>query len=186
MQLATYASPEFAITLYWHPSPYIIKGAVMRVPLHHIVWCRTLNSSLCIAICPCVLLEICGRHMYHGCSIRACHVSPYHHGQHVLQCIVIAGELLLFIYGRVSHMGIFRNILLCRIGWANHVVYPWPKSRYSVRSKVFWRVRFFSKLADRFEPPCAGLVRGLVRGLCGQFGSNWPFMVSKRGQEQSA
>ena len=129
VQLATYASPEFAITLYWHPSPYIIKGAVMRVPLHHIVWCRTLNSSLCIAICPCVLLEICGRHMYHGCSIRACHVSPYHHGQHVLQCIVIAGELLLFIYDRVSHMGIFRNILLCCIGWANHVVYPWPKSR---------------------------------------------------------
>ena len=75
VQLATYASPEFAITLYWHPSPYIIKSAVMRVPPHLIVWCRMLNSSLCIAICPCVLLEICGRHVASELAMYR-HMSP--------------------------------------------------------------------------------------------------------------
>ena len=93
-------------TLYWHPSPYIIKGAVMRVPPHHIVWCRMFGNSLCIAICPCILLEICGRHVaselavYRHMSPRSACIVMYCHSwralavyMHVAVCHICHGNI---------------------------------------------------------------------------------------------
>ena len=62
----------------------------MRVPPHRIVWCRMLNTSMCIAICPCVLLEICGRHvaselaMYRHMSPRSACIVMYCHSWRAL------------------------------------------------------------------------------------------------------